>query len=265
MSPEQARGEPLDTRTDLFSFGSVLYEMATGRPAFTGNTAAVVFSAILEKEPVAPGQLNAGLPPQLEPILAKALEKDRMLRYQSAADLRADLERLRRDLSSGRSAPTVRRPALSPSGRRVTAGLAGVALLALLVAAAWYFVIRPERRADPIDSVAVLPFVNENGDAEVDYLSDGLTDSLINALTQVQGLRVVPRSTMFRYKNQKVDPQTIGRELGVRAILSGSVAQRGERLVVRADLVDMSLQSQVWGNVYDGTMPGMLGIRTEIA
>ena len=263
MSPEQARGDPLDARTDLFSAGAVLYELFTGRRAFDGDTMPAVFAALLERTPPPAGSVNRAVPPDIDAILAKALEKDRRLRYQSAADLRADLERVRRDRTASTTADA--NAATASSGRfRVRAVIAGVAAAAILGAGGWWMLSRAGGGA-PLDSVAVLPFVNAGGDPSTEYLSDGLTDSLINALSQVDGLRVVPRSTMFRYKGRSVDPQQAGHELGVGAVLSGRVTQRGDTLVVGADLVDVSRQSQLWGDTYDRRLADLLTIQSDLA
>jgi len=263
MSPEQARGEALDARSDLFSTGAVLYELFTGRRAFDGQTMAVVFASLLEREPRPARQINRDVPPEIEAILSKTLEKDRNLRYQSAADLRADLWRVKRDRTTQTTAS--RRVVKAPA-RRLTPRLATALAIGVVVVgagAAWW--ATGAGGGEPIDSVAVLPFANTGGDPNTEYLSDGLTDSLINALSQVQGLRVVPRSTMFAYKNRAVDPQQVGRDVGVRAVLSGEVTQRGETLVVRARLMDVSQVSNLWGDTYDRRMADLLTIEADLA
>jgi serine/threonine protein kinase/tetratricopeptide (TPR) repeat protein len=225
MSPEQARGEELDTRTDLFSFGAVLYEMATGKPPFPGNTPAIIFNAILSKRPASPARLNPELPPKLEEIINKTLERDRELRCQTALELKADLARLKRDTDS--------RQVLAPN--------------------------------EAINSIAVLPFENSSGDPETEYLSDGITESIINSLSRLSRLRVIPRSTVFRYKGQAVDPQRAGRELKARAVLTGRVLQRGEMLVIGTELVDAVEQAQLWGERYNRKMADIFAIEEEIA
>ena len=240
MSPEQARGEELDTRTDLFSFGAVLYEMATGRQAFSGVTTAVIFHAILERAPIPLTQLNAGQPKALEEMVSKALEKDRRLRYQTASDLLADLKRLKRDTDSDRTPAAPSKSSTAEVSRKAAVGKA-------------------------IDSLAVLPFLNVSGDPEIEYLSDGITESIINNLAQLPGLRVVPRSTVFHYKGPQAEPQRTGRELNVRVVLSGRVLQRGDSLVVKAELIDVVNESQIWGENYSRKLADIFAVEEEIA
>ena len=249
MSPEQVRGEPLDARTDIFSLGAVLYEMATGRQAFAGATAGTLHDAILNRNPVPPSEVNPDVPQRLEDLIVRALEKDRTLRYQNAADLRADLQRLRRDTDSGRAAVasgTVRDDVATSPWRRPAVMVACAVALAAALVAAWRFGIAPTR-GDAIDSVAVLPFVNDSGNPETEYLSDGITESLIRTLSQFPSLRVPAHSTVFRYKGKVTDPQQVGRDLGVRAVLSGRLLQRDDTLVLRTELVDVADGSQLWG------------------
>jgi serine/threonine protein kinase/tetratricopeptide (TPR) repeat protein len=262
MSPEQARGEELDARTDLFSFGVVLYEMATGRTPFVGNTTAIIFEAILNKSPVPPLKLKPDLSAELERIVGKALEKDREVRCQTASELRADLKRLKRDTDSSRSAATdaapVPRPERKRSRRSLIVGLTAVALAAMPVA---YFAARPK----PIDSLAVMPFVNVGADPNTEYLSDGITENLINSLSQIPKLRVVPRGRVFRYKGRETDTEKIGRELNVRAVLTGRVVQRGDSLNIQTELVDVAGDSQLWGQQYNRKFSEIIPVQEEIA
>jgi serine/threonine protein kinase/Flp pilus assembly protein TadD len=275
MSPEQARAEELDARTDLFSFGAVLYEMATGHMAFDCATSAVTLAAILYQAPVPPLRLRPELPPELEGVINKLLEKDPDLRYQTASDLRADLQRLRRDMDSGRSrasaaggescgSPLQTRQA-AYFGRRRRWSAVGLCVLALslLLSIVWFFLLKGRVRT--IDSVAVLPFVNASGSPDADYLSDGVGESLINSLSHLPGLRVMSRSATFRYKGREFDSKAIGRDLHVDAILTGRVVQRGNNLVIGAELVDTQDNSHIWGDHYDRKLADILTVERDIA
>ena len=239
MSPEQARGEALDARTDLFSLGAVLYEMVTGRQAFFGDTSALIFDLILNRAPAPVSQARRGLPAKLDEIVSKLLEKDRDYRYQTAAELRADLKRLKRDSTSGRTA---------------TAGSGAIAATP-----------RKPKAGKTIDSLAVLPFENASGDPENDYLSDGITETIINDLSKLPKVRVVPRGVVFRFKGKGADAFTAAEELGVRAVVTGRVLQRKDTLIVKAELVDVARQDQLWGDSYNRQMTDLLEVQDEIA
>jgi serine/threonine-protein kinase len=266
MSPEQVKGKELDARTDLFSFGIVLYEMATGTMPFRGSTPGAIAHSILSDIPTSPVRLNPEVSPKLEEVINKALEKDRELRYQNASDLRADLQRLKRDTDSGRAAAAsgvVPAAGVRPWWRGKWALTGGVALAALLVLATWFTVL--QGRGEAIDSVAVLPFVNVSADPSTEYLSDGITESVINNLAQLHGLRVMARSTVFRYKGKEADPQKVGQDLRVRAVLSGRLLQRGDTLIVQAELMDVAKGSQLWGGQYNRKFADVFALQEDLS
>ena len=229
MSPEQARGEEVDLRTDLFSFGAVLYEMATGRQAFSGGAPAVVFEAILREAPTPPSRVNPKLPRELEQIVAKSLEKDRRLRYQTASGPRADLQRLKRDLDSGRSA--------SPG--------------------------TPEKAAEK--SVAVLYFENLSGAKEDEYFRDGMTEDVITELSKVKTLKVFSRPTVLTYRDKPVTPTEIGQQLGAAYVLGGSLRRAGNRLRINAQLIDTHTDFPLWAERYDRELKDVFEVQDEIA
>ena len=262
MSPEQVRGDNLDQRTDVFSLGVLLYEMATGRQAFSGGTGGVIIEAILTRSPTPARSINPDLPPLLVEIIDKALNKNIDQRYQRAADLRADLQRLERGPDSNwRNASTD--PGFAPRSTISHYRLSAAATPQ--DSPTQSRATRSERVSKVINSLAVLPFENATRDPENEYLSDGIAGSLINIMATVPKLRVMAQSTVFRYKGGGIDPQGVGRELNVRAVLTGRIIQSGESLRIGAELVDVATGSQLWGAQFDRKPGDIFAIQDEIS
>lgn len=232
MSPEQVSGETADARTDIFSFGAVLYEMVTGSKPFTEKTSVETMVAILRQQPPELGVLQGRIPPDLDRIVRACLEKDPAMRFQSAHDLRLAL----RSVRAG-SGIFYQQPAASV----------------------------PKRKSKKIDSIAILPFTNIGLDPGMEYLSDGITESIINTLSQLPSLRVMARSTVFRYKGASIDPRAAGRELGVRAVLTGRLIQRGGEVNIQTELVNVADGSQLWGEQYGGPIGELQNVQEDIA
>ena len=263
MSPEQVRGKELDARTDLFSFGAVLYEMSTGTLPFRGESSGVIFKAILDGTPTSAVRLNPDLPTKLEDIINKSLEKDRNLRYQSAADIRTDLQRLKRDTESTKITAPQASPDKPLKRRTLWVVLAAcIVVIGLAAVGTWY--LRTGRAAQ-IDSIAVLPFTKGGGDANTDYLSDGITESLIGNLAHVPQLKVKSRNSVFRYKGKDVDVQKVGSDLGVSAVVSGRVTPHGDNIEVSAELTDVRDSTEIWGQHYSGRSADIISLQQQIA
>ncbi len=251
MSPEQARGKALDTRTDIWSFGCVLCEMLTGREAFRGETVSDTIAAVLEREPDWQA-LPPTTPAKIRDLLRRCLQKEAQRRPRDLRDLRIQLE-------EGPATATSRPWWL----RRTAVGIAAVVLIILLVAAGWFH--RLASRGETIDSVAVLPFVNASADPNTEYLSDGITDSLINSLSQLPHLKVMSRDAGFRYKGKETDAQTVGRDLAVRAVFKGRITQRGDSLAISAELINARDNSHIWGQQYSRKSADIFALQDEVA
>ena len=260
MSPEQALGKDVDARTDLFSFGVVLYELTSGRLPFVGNTATQTIDQICHATPAELGASRKDVPAELERIVRKCLEKDRDRRYASARDIVVDLRNLQRDRASGAS------PLAAPPRRQrrglLLLGAAGI-VAALAVGAGVLY--RGAAKGASIGSVAVLPFENATGDPAIEYLSDGISESLINKLSSLPGLRVISRTSAFAFKGKTLAPMEIGRKLGVDALLLGTLAQRGTNLAITAELVSVRDDAQLWGEKYSRRADDVLTVEGEIA
>jgi eukaryotic-like serine/threonine-protein kinase len=265
MSPEQARAKELDARSDLFSFGAVLYEMVTGQLPFRGDSSATIFESILNRAPAPSVRLNPDVPLKLDEIINKALEKDRNLRYQHAADMRTDLQRLKRDSESGKS--TAALPAATPgtSVRKYWLVAMAVLLFAMAIAGIWYWRASTRASASQIGSIAVIPFSSTGGNADTDFLTDGLTESLIASLAHVPDLKVKSRNSVFRYKGKEVDVQKVGKELTVDALLTGRVMQRGDAIQVSADLTNVQDNTEIWGEHYERKASEIISLQQQIA
>jgi serine/threonine protein kinase/Tfp pilus assembly protein PilF len=235
MSPEQARGQLADARTDLFSLGTVLYQMATGILPFQGDTSAVIYEAILNRDPLPPREANAAVPSELGRIIDKALEKDRNLRYQTATDLKTDLTRLKRDLGS--------------SGRKRAAEGAES---------------RGESKQSE-KSIAVLYFENLSGVKEDEYFRDGITEDIITELSKIKGLNIFSRPTVLAYRDKRVTPTQIGQQLKAAFVLAGSLRRAGNRLRINAQLVDTQTDFPLWSERYDREMKDVFEVQDEIA
>ena len=300
MSPEQAQGQSVDQRSDIFSFGCILFEAVTGQRAFEGKDVIDSLNKII-REPVRPiSDLNPSAPTDLQRVVRRCLAKDPDERYQTIKDVAIELKEVRRELKGAAEVDTTVPPpsnkfGVSSSGGKVSSAQTSlpaasspgtrassaeylvsgikqhklavvITVLVLVAGAIVFFYFQHARNTEvAIESIAVLPFVNQDNDPNVEYLSDGLTESIINGLTRLPNLKVSPRSSVFRYKGKETDPLKAGNELGVRAVLTGRLQQRGDDLVVSAELIDVRDNKQLWGEHYQRKISDLLAVQGDLA
>jgi serine/threonine-protein kinase len=299
MSPEQAQGKPVDQRSDIFSFGCIVYEAATGKRAFEGDSAIDTLHKIIYSTPAPVTDHNPELPGDLQRIIRRCLAKEPEKRYQTIRDAANDLDDLQkefdlnsigdrsippRDIRAEDSRPTqgsssrynTANSAIQPtssaeylvsqisSHKRVAVG-GLLVLLALITFGYWYSIKRADGSSETISSLAVMPFVNASGNADAEYLSEGMTETLISSLSQLPKLNVKARSTVFRYKGKEINPQTVGKELNVQAILNGRVVQRGDQLTLSLELIDVRTENVLWGEQYNRKATDLVTLQSDIA
>jgi serine/threonine protein kinase len=274
MSPEQARSETIDARSDLFSFGVVLYEMSTGKKPFQGNNSLVTLDAVLHSKPVPPRDLNPKIPIELEGIIGKAMEKDRRHRYQSAAEMRSDLALLKRETESGTiksgSATTKLRAASRTFGRNsrvqtyLLLGMAGLLVAVLASVGAWWYNHREVANAEQKNAIAVLPLQNNTGDFNVDYLRFALADELSNVLTYSRSLDVRPSSLTRKFVSPDLDPKNVGKELRVGRLLQGHFMRQGDQLTVTLEAIDVPTDRLLWQGSATAKADDMIGLQEQL-
>jgi len=301
MSPEQAQAKPVDQRSDVFSFGCLLYEAATGRKPFAGDSIVDTLHKIIYDPAPAITDFNPSASPELQRVIRKCLAKEPEKRYQTIRDTANDLEELLEemkgasdiersvapsssattssatgstndDLQPALSTASATRPAVSSaefiySGVKQHKFAAAIVVLVLIVGVAvgLGLYLRSRKTASTIESIAVMPFVNESGNADLEYLSDGMTETLITSLSQIPNLNVKARSSVFRYKGKETDPRTIGKELNVQAVLNGRVAQRGDDLTLNLELVDVQTENVIWSEQYNRKQTDLVSLQSDIA
>ncbi len=256
MSPEQAEGRKVDARSDIFSFGAVLYEMLTGRRAFSGASRMATLSAVMRDDPSSVSQVAPGIPPELERIVQRCLRKDPVRRSQNMADVKVQLEELREESTAPISSTAVRPPSTRPHWVIWSSAVAAV----LILAASMYW--WTNRSTQTIDSLAILPFTNVGADPDTEYLSDGVTESLTNTLAQLPNLKVASRDSASRLKD--TEPKRAASALGVRAVLTGKVRQQGDSLAISVELVDGKDNSHIWGEHYDRKLSDLVNVQQDI-
>jgi len=282
MSPEQVRAKELDARTDLFSFGVVLYEMVTGQLPFRGESTGVVFDSILNRTPLSPLRVNSDVPAELERIITKSLEKDRDLRYQHASEIRTDLQRLKRDTESHKSTPAALETALATRTGRAPWILGGVALVIMAAGVGYYWLRHPAKPltdkdtnlherllgySSPlhVNSLAVLPLANLSGDPGQDFFADGMTDALITDLGKISALRVISRTSVVQYKGTKIPLPEIARELNVDGLVEGTVSRSGNHFRITANLLQASPEKHLWAESYESDVGDVLALEGQVA
>jgi serine/threonine protein kinase len=275
MSPEQARSETIDARSDLFSFGTVLYEMSTGKKPFTGNNSLVTLDAVLHSKPVPPHDLNPKVPIELEGIIGKAMEKDRTRRYPSAAEMRSDLALLKKETESGTvksgSATVLKLRAASKTFGRNSSlqtylllGMAGLLVAVLASVGAWWYKHREVANAEQQNAIAVLPLQNINGDASTEYLRFALADELSSVLTYSRSLEVRPSSVTRKYVLPDIDPKAVGKELRVGRLLQGHFMKQGDQLTVTLEAIDVPTDRLLWQGTATGKAEDLIGLREQL-
>ncbi|MGI8544849.1 MAG: protein kinase domain-containing protein [Aridibacter sp.] len=292
MSPEQAKGEKVDTRTDIFSFGVVIYELISGRTPFHGDSMSETLANLINKEPLPLVRFTANVPDELQRIVTKTLRKNKDERYQTMKGLLADLRSLRENLAFDERLEKSYPPNVENATaflqattgdvnnqtskannnftgqikrHKLFAAFALITFLILTISFVYYFWSAGKATSDGKKSLAVLPFINISQDANAEYLSDGITESIINNLSQITSLRVMSRNSAFRFKNNQTDTKNIASQLGVESLVTGDIKQLGDKLIINVRLIDASDDSQIWGNQYIKSSNDILAAQTEIA
>jgi len=268
MSPEQVRGKPLDARTDLFSFGAVLYEMCTGSVPFHGDTVGVIYDSILNRAPLSAAAMNVDLPAKLDEVIAKCLEKDRNLRYQHASEIRSDLQRLKRDTASGKLSVVTDSPPATRNTRtrRITAAVGMVTVLLLAALVVWHTkhpAVRPAGSSGST-AIAVLPLQNVGSDKDIDFLRLALADEIATVLSQVQSFSIRPFATTSKYNEVNVDLQQAGHDMGVTSIVTGHFLREGEQLEVTLEAVDVASNRSIWRDTINVSESDKIAMRERI-